>query len=316
MQTMDNLLRRLYYDINSSACFAGANTLYAHAKRVDARIKYKDVTEFLEYQYPYSLHKPVRIHFPRNRVIATGKDSHWQADLCDMKSLKTYNNGNTFMLTVVDVLSKFGFAEPVKNKTPKEVSEAFRKIMKCSQRRPWFLMTDKGNEFRGEFEAFAEANDIQHYFAHSPLIKAPNVERYNRTLKTRLWKYFAQHNTKKYIDVLQQIVAAINNRYCRPIKMQPSQVTFKNEQEVWHRLYGGAGTPAKFKYSIGDRVRIALQRKTFHKGYLPGFTKEIYVITHCLARNPPVYRLKEEAANDQIAGVFYREELTRAIEKA
>ena len=310
---MENLLRRLYYDINSPACFAGANTLYIHAKRADPRITYRDVRGFLERQYPYSLHKPVRIHFPRNRVIATGKNSYWQADLCDMKSLKTYNDGYTFILTAVDVLSKFGFAESVKNKTPKEVSKAFRTIITRSQRKPWFLMTDKGNEFRGEFKSFAEDNDIQHHFANSPVIKAPNVERYNRTLKTRLWKYFTQKKTKKYIDVLQKIVTAINNSYSRPIKMSPSQVTFKNEQAVWKRLYGGTGTPAKFKYAIGDRVRIAMQRKTFHKGYMPGYTKEIYVITHRLARSPPVYRLKEEETNDQIDGIFYREELTRAV---
>ena len=306
------MLKRLYYDVNSPACFSSANTLYLHAKREDPGIKYKDVTKFLEAQYPYSLHKQTHINFPRNQVVAVGKDSHWQADLCDMKYLKNNNKGYTFILTVVDVLSKFGFAEPVKHKTSTEVTAAFQKIIERSGRKPWFLMVDKGTEFRGSFRTFMDENDIELHVTASPVIKAPNVERFNRTLKTRLWKYFTHKKTKKYVDVLQNIIHAINNRYSRPIKMRPSEVTFENDKEVWQRLYGTKATPAKFKYTVGDRVRIAATRGTFHKGYLPRFTKSVFVVTHRLARDPPVYRVKQEDTDEAIEGIFYSQELVIA----
>ena len=184
--------------------------------------------------------------------------------------------------------------------------------MKRSGRKPWFLMVDKGNEFRGSFKTFIADNYIVLHVSQSSVIKAPNVERYNRTLKTRLWKYFTSKKTKKYVNVLQKIVDAINERYSRPIAMRPSAVTYDNEMEVWQRLYGTSAKPAKFKHSVGDRVRIAAKRGTFHKGYLPRFTHNIFVITQCLARDPPVYRVKEEDTGEPIEGIFYHEELTKA----
>ncbi len=308
------MLRQLYYDVDSPACFAGAQTLYLHAKRRQPSIKYKEVTDFLEAQHPYSLHKQTKAKFPRNQVIAVGLDSHWQADLCDLKYLKNYNYGRKFILVVVDVLSKFAFAEPVKHKTPDEVSSAFKKIMERSGRKPWYLMVDKGNEFRGIFKKFISDNDIVLHVANSPVIKCPNVERFNRILKTRLWKYFTARKTKKYVDVLQKLIDAINERYSRTIKMRPSQVTFQNEKEIWHRLYGSTTPkPIKFKFKVNDRVRIAAKRGIFFKGYLPRFTTEVYVVTQCLARDPPVYRLKQEGTDQEIEGIFYTEELVKSI---
>ena len=43
------------------------------------------------------------------------------------------------------------------------------------------------------------------------------VERFNHTLKTRMWKYFAEKNTRVYIDILQDIVHGYNNSYHRSI---------------------------------------------------------------------------------------------------
>ena len=310
---MEKLLHHLYYDVDSPACFASATTLYHHAKLSLPSIKYKNVVEFLEAQHPYSLHKQSRVKFPRNKVIAIGLDSHWQADLCDMQKLQYQNGRHKYILTMVDVLSKYGFAEPVKNKTPSAVCAGFKAILERSKRKPWYLMTDKGNEFRGCFKAFVDDYDIIHYMTQSPDVKASNVERWNRTLKTRLWKYFTHNRTKKYTDVLQKIVDSLNNRYCRPIGMRPSAVSFDNEQEVWRRLYGSM-TPklAKFKYKTGDRVRIAVDRATFRKGYLPRFTDNTFIITECLARVPPVYRVKHEDDGEPVEGIFYHEELSRA----
>lgn len=306
------MLHQLYYDVDSPACFSSARTIFLHAKERDPSIKYKDVTDFLEAQHPYSLHKKIKRKFPRNKVVAIGLDSHWQADLCDMQELEYSNRGYNFILTVVDVLSKYGFAEPVKTKTSDAVSLALSAIIQRSGRKPWFLMVDKGTEFLGNFKRFTSKNDINLHVSTNPEIKAPNVERFNRMLKTRLWKYFSAYRTKKYINVLPKIIRAINERYCNPIKMRPSQVTFKNEKEVWKRLYGSIKPkPARFTFEVGDRVRLAVLRGVFRKGYLPKFTQHIFVVTHCLARVPPVYRVKQEKTNRPIEGIFYKEQLVK-----
>ena len=49
---------------------------------------------------------------------------------------------------MVDTLSKFAFAEPVKHKTGQEVASAFKAILeRVKPRRPERLQTDKGKEF-------------------------------------------------------------------------------------------------------------------------------------------------------------------------
>ena len=311
------MLRELYYDLNSPANFASAQTLYYHARQRDPNIKFKNVTDFLKAQRVYSLHKQTVKKFPRNKVIATGLDTHWQADLCDMRALKEKNHKYGYMLTVVDVLSKYGFAEPVARKSSKLVAEAFARIVKRSGRSPWYLMTDKGTEFRGEFQRYVTKDlGITLYTANSPVIKAPNVERFNRILKTRMWKYFSDRRTRRYTNVLQKLVNACNDRYSNPIKMQPSQVTFKNEKEVWQRLYGKDQQDlkkVKFKYKLGDRVHIALAPKGFQKGYHAHFSKAIYVITECLPRQPPVYRVQKEKSQRPIKRIFYHQELVKVV---
>jgi len=99
----------------------------------------------------YTLHHPVRRNFQRCRIIVSGIDDQWQADLIDLTKLKKFNNGHTFMLIVIDVFSKFAWAEPLKNKTSKSILKAFAKIVNRSGRKPLFLYTDRGLEFTNRF---------------------------------------------------------------------------------------------------------------------------------------------------------------------
>ena len=61
---------------------------------------------WLQKQDTYTLHKPVRYRFKRNRVIVGAIDEQWEADLVIMDSISKYNNGFKYILTVIDVLSK------------------------------------------------------------------------------------------------------------------------------------------------------------------------------------------------------------------
>ncbi len=185
---MDKFLDSVYYDISSPACYAGINAVYREAKKRNKRIKLKDVQDYLHRQYTYTLHKPVRRKFTRNKMKAIGVDTNWQADLADMQRLAKYNDGYKYLLTCYDVFSKFGWAEPIKDKKGTTVAAAFQRIIKKG-RKPWWLLTDKGKECTSkEFQDLMVKKFIIHYTTQSPDIKAANAERYNRTLRTRLWK--------------------------------------------------------------------------------------------------------------------------------
>ena len=59
---------------------------------------------------------PQEGHFPRNRIYVGSIDKQWQADLADMVGLQRDNNKNRYILTVIDVFSKYAWSVPVKTK--------------------------------------------------------------------------------------------------------------------------------------------------------------------------------------------------------
>ena len=79
-----------------------------------------------------------------------------------------------------------------------------------------------------------------------------------------IYKYFSRYEIRKYIDVLQDLVARYNNGYHRSIKTKPINVTKENELEVWINLYSNTlkkkkGKKKKSPLKVGDRVRITLE---------------------------------------------------------
>ena len=318
---MDKLLKELYYGAESPACYAGVSTLLRHAKKRNNRVSKKDVEDFLYRQRTYTLHKPRRKNFSRKKVVASGVDTNWQADLADLKKLSGQNKNYKYLLMVVDVFSKYGWAVPVKNKKPETVAKAFLWILENWGRQPWWLYTDRGLEFVGRpFREMLKNRGITHVLATSPDIKAPNVERYNRTIKTRLWKYFTQNKTLKYLDVIQSIVDACNNSYSRPIGCAPAEVTMKNENRIRKRLYplqlldDNHKDKSKQPFRVGDRVRTVEYKKAFDKGYTRNFSEEVFVVDKVLTKqNPVVYKLKD-LDSTPINGVFYKEELCKTLD--
>ena len=129
-----------------------------------------------------------------------------------------------------------------------------------------------------------------------------------------MWKYFTFKNTLRYVDVLPSLLKSYNQTKHRSIRMQPSQVTKRNENQVWNNLYVSlVRRPVHFKFQINDSVRISKVKHTFEKGYLPNWTEEIFTITERIPRQPPVYRLKDYSG-ELLEGVFYEAELQK-VEK-
>lgn len=307
----DQVLTTLYFNPDSPCAFSGAAALQHEARKFG--ISGKDVSKFLEKQATYTLHKSVRRRFPRNRTVAVGIDTDWQADLSDMQRLSRFNEGFNYLLVCVDVLSKYAWVLPMKTKTASETAKTFEHILKGG-RKPWRLYTDKGKEFIGSpFQRMLAKHDIQFIQSESPDVKASIAENFMRIIKTRLWRYFTEHHTKKYISVLPKIVEGLNKRQHRSIKRRPIDVNISNENEVWQTLYGKKNVPVKFRFKTGDKVRMMLKKDTFKQGYLKTFSNEIFTITQRIERNPPVYKLVDWGG-EPITGIHYESELVKVHE--
>ena len=164
------------------------------------------------------LHRPVRKRFQKRSVFAKQVDDIWTADLVDMSPYSRSNNGYKYIVTVIAVFSKYGWIVPLKTKTGKEVAMAFQKLFTTANAPPSRLWTDKGTEFYNQqLKSVLTANNVTLYSTENEK-KSSIVERWTRTMKNIMWKYFTANNIQKYIDVLPSMVEKYNNIYHRSIK--------------------------------------------------------------------------------------------------
>ena len=313
---MDEYLTQLYYNPKRSGALGGVERLYRDVKK-DGKyaISRAQLKKWLMKQDTYTLHKPARRHYKRNRVIVGGIDELWQMDLADMQTMAPENDGYRYLLVCIDVFSKYLWVIPLKTKTGPALVTAFKKILE-SGRKPEKIQTDQGTEFFNKhFKELMKKEEIHLYNTYNET-KASVVERVIRTLKTRMWRYFTAKKTMRYIEVLQDLVDSYNRSKHRSIQKKPINVTQKNEREVWHTLYGEREKegPVKYKFEVGDQVRISKMKRTFEKGYLPKFSKEIFTASQQIPRHPPVYKLKDYD-QEELSGTFYNEELQKVIKE-
>lgn len=219
------------------------------------------------------------------------------------------------------------FLEPIKGKTTEVIIDGFKRVFKKTARRPDILRTDKGGEYVSrKFRKFMKDNDINYSTTQNPDIKCSVAERSIRSIKAKIYKYLAYKKTLRYIDVLDDIVHSYNNSVHSTIRMAPTDVNDKNVLQVYRNIRESQKIPVKkkrAKLKIGDYVRITKTKGVFEKGYLPGWSSEIFKVKSIAQRNPIVYYL-EDLAGEEIVGVFYEMEVqkvnfdegaARAIEK-
>ena len=211
---------------------------------------------------------------------------------------------------------KFGWIEPLKNKKGGTVVKAFKNILKTG-RKPQNLWTDNGVEFYNkDFKKFLEEEGINLHSTQNEE-KSSVVERWNRTIKNRLWIYSTASNSTVYIDQLPVIVDKYSKSKHRSIKMTPEEASRKaNEDKVYLNLYEQEISQKSVpKFKIGDKVTISkYKRKIFDKGYTPNWTEEIFVVDKIQYTNPITYKIKD-LNGENIMGTFYQKELSRATQE-
>ena len=125
--------------------------------------------------------------------------------------------------------------------------------------------------------------------------KAAVVERMNRTLKSKLYRYFTSVNSLHYIDILQDIVDSYNNTYHRSIGRTPATISLLNVGQVRRKLYGKIerSKPKHFKFKVGNHVRLSLYKQLFKKGYKMNWTEEIFQTVNHLPRTLIFYEVHD-----------------------
>ncbi|GBM31844.1 hypothetical protein AVEN_56939-1 [Araneus ventricosus] len=100
-------LEEAYLNSEHPGSFGDINAIHRALK---GRVKRREIKKWLEMKDSYSLHKPVRHKFKRNRVIVKGINDQFQSDLVDMQSSSKYNNGFKYLLTCIEIFSEYAWA--------------------------------------------------------------------------------------------------------------------------------------------------------------------------------------------------------------
>jgi hypothetical protein len=235
-----------------------------------------------------------------------------------MRSLKKENKNYSYILTVIDVFSKKGWAIPIKDKKGTTVLKALKHVLDLYK--PERIHADQGMEFfNKDVKSYLGKHNIELYFTNSEM-KASIVERFNRTIKDKMWRFFEFNKSFNYIDILDDLIESYNNTYHRSIKTSPNKVSKKNEEKIFFNLYGFSKDDdvepgiLNINLKIGDYVRVTKNKGIFGKGYENTWRKEIFQIDKILYTEPVVFLLKD-LMDETVEGKFYYEELQKVYKK-
>ena len=324
-QSWKQYLKSIYFNPSHPASYEGINKLYDVVKKEGKfKISREKIKNWLQSQVSYSLNKPVSRKFRRGRVIVKGIDDQFDADLASLIRFAKDNDGYKYLLVVIDIFSRYGWVEPLKDKTAPRIVRAFTKILR-EGRVPRKLRTDAATDFSsGKFQKLLKDKDIVHITTHSEK-QANYVERFIKTIKAKIFRYMSENKTSRYIDILPRLVNSYNKTWHSGILSEPINVNKENESRLWWQMYWPEKKYIKsdkplnrkrqlskiYKFRIGDKVRISYVRKAFQCEYESKWSYEIFtVVRRFLRQGQPIYKLVDWF-NEDIEGTFYQKELQK-----
>jgi hypothetical protein len=259
-------LRKIYYDPKTG--FISAQKMYL---KLNKTVPLSEIQKFLDEQEIYQISKEVRAKYPFRHMIVYSTNDQWQIDLIDFSKYSRWNKGFKYLLCAVDVYSRKAFVEPIKSKTFS--TDAMKSILNITK--PILIQSDNGSEFLNKsFQALLKSFKVQHTTAQvGDHNRQGIIERFNRTIEAMIAKYQESRKRNRYIDVLDDIVFNYNNTYHRTIKDTPENRYLKNQSHG--HIYDFNFV---VKLSIGDKVRIVMEKRTFQKGYELKYSKAVYQI--------------------------------------
>ena len=300
-------MKDVYYDASQVEGFGGK-------ARLSERFSRKQVDEWLPTQLTYSLHKPIRKKFPTRAYRTSGVDDTWQMDMLEMIPYAKVNKGYKYIRVCIDIFSRFARALPCKTKTGEEVSTTMLKMLKTDHQ-PQSIQTDKGKEFYNSHvrTRVLEKYGIQLYTINSQF-KAAIVERFNRTLREKLNRYFTHTGRKVWYDVLPQLISTYNASKHRGIfNMRPMDIVGEVESQLWSLKNASLAKKIdKHPLKLLDYVRISLismTRLLFNRNFDQNWSDEVFRIVGIDTKASPTMYIIEDESGTVVDGKFYKAEL-------
>lgn len=287
--------------------------------------------EILSYNHSYTVHRSAKKPRLFNPYLAFSPRKQIQADLIDFQLLKNFNDGVRYLLVCIDIFTKKIWVEPLKQKNADQSELALRKIFQRVESSPASIKRksqgkslleaiffDRGTEFtNNKVRQLCQSLGVKiiHPKSH---IKAAIVERVNQTLQKLIYQYMTDRQSRRYIDVLEDLVQTYNSRSHRTLNgISPNEAEDpKNLSLVRNIVFDNRrnhvvkGRKMKAKFKVGDIVHIEKEKNPFSRGYEERFNQEYFKIISINHQLPIItYSIKSMNSGEVIDGQFYAEEL-------
>ena len=293
-------IKKVYHD--ALVGFQSVQNTYKEAKSRDKSITLQDVKDYLK-SLPQ---KQLQFRYKGyNSFIVNDFLDQIQVDIADFTKKSELNNGFRYALVGICVFSRYGWAVPMKTKTPNDIINAFKETMEKMGKPKTIGSDSEGGLLSTEFVRLLNENNIK----HTTLIqKAPYAEVFIRTLKQMIYNRLEgeNKNVDKWIDSLEPSLAKYNlSKHSRLPNMSPYEAKQpKNKIEVMFNNYSQARHDIKYPLiSVNDNVRVRIKHTSKSKATDPKWTREIYKVIH--------KKNNEYLINNNTRKVYLRNELLK-----
>ena len=243
----------------------------------------------------------------------------FQCDLIELGDLSAQNNGFRYILTCCDTLSRYLWAELLKDKKAVTVELALKKIFTSLTEKPQRLLTDKGLEFTNKTVQNMLKDLNIRFSTPKTSDHCGTIERINKTLQSLLYKYMEANETRTFFKNFDLIVMSYNERKNRVINMSPREAEREKNypvliERVLNNYFARTSKSKAPKFKKGDLVKLLLSKTNlFRRGYQRQWTQEIFEVVGLRYKqfNYLYYVQSRDATPEAIEGGFYANELLK-----
>ena len=295
-------LKHLYYKAGDPGAFRGPKALFESARRHGYKdISLRDCKEFLASQPTYTLYRPSRRNFPRNKIRATYPGEIVQIDIMDMQKFK---NKYLYVLLAYDTYSKLLQGVPLMNRKPNGIIDGLKTFFAGPITFASIYWDKEGSFLSGKVQRFLKKSGVHNYTTKS-VVKAPGVERAIRTIRNAVQRYFEKMGTHKWLSYLPKFISAYNNRIHSTTKYRPLDLV--NDPTLIVKTKPQRRVKVKLP-PIGSFVRLSRLRGLFEKEASGTWTKEVFRVVRHITHQPiPMIRV-ESLDGDPVLGSLYPQE--------
>ena len=243
-----------------------------------------------------------------------------------MVKYRKSNDNYAYFVVFIDIFTRYLYTRPLYTLTGKEMKQVMSNIFEESGVKPQKIRSDQGSEYKNsEVTKFLRTSKVDQIFTYYET-KANYAERVIKMIKLKIFKYLTANESFRWVDNLKNFTASYNNTRHRSIKMSPTKAQTSNQYDVWSYQYGlkskdikkekktmskirSKTKRVKFKYKVGDRVKISYLKNSFDREYAQKWSGEIFtIIDRKLNQDIPMYQIKDYQ-NEVITSFFYEPEL-------